>query len=798
MIEGTRRFAGPSRSDVSPDDPTSASDSRAGAADSGATTARTTPVIAPLPEVPGFELLRELHRGAQGVVYLALQKSTKREVAIKVMLQGPFAGPGDRARFEREVAILASLDHPNIVTIHDSGVASGVHYFVMRYVAGVALDTWVKHNGADRERVLRLFVEICDAVEAAHQRGVVHRDLKPGNIRVGPDDRPAVLDFGLAKVAAGGGLEALGMTQTGQFMGSVPWASPEQAAGESSRLSPRSDVYAIGVMLFQALTGEFPYSVEGNVREVLDRVRFADALRPSSVVRRLSSGAAPLPAPIDRELDTIVLTCLRKEPERRYASAGALAADLRRYLAGESIVARGESLAYVVGSRSRRLVRRNPFIASLAGIALATTIALAVGIPLAYDWTPAQRWFERATFATMPAQHAPAMSRVAVIDFHQGIDLDELAKAADVERPEDRNDRRWLRAVHGALMERLAVAKPGVVAWNISFVGASRYDSAFVRGVEKLGVPVLVALPSWADDGMALLSPEIAAATAQGCEPAGFSPDCWRVFVAIARGDSEPLRSLALQACVLARQPAGASSEVRVEPRDDMLEVRYWSLPVASDRRRSLDMYRLRVTAIRPPGPETAEHNGILATDQLAHFALRLPATGRLGEATVAYDAVFSMSESERWRRFAGKIVLVGDSRDPSVHLPAPGGATLWATHGQAVAIEQLYAGAGVVVPARWEGRLITAAFAAVGLIAGRRRLTSVLWRSVVYLGLAAACVAACVLALWLFGHLYSPVIMLLSFMIAVAFGEMIHTARARGVGGSLGYGSSGVSEPRT
>jgi serine/threonine protein kinase len=799
IIEGTRRFGVQPAAAMGPDDSTSARHPEIGAPGSAnVTTARTAAPAEPLPSVPGFELLRELHRGGQGVVYLALQKSTKREVAIKVMLQGPFAGPGDRARFEREVAILARLEHPNIVTIHDSGVASGAHYFVMRYVAGVALDTWIKSNAGDRDRVLRLFVEICDAVEAAHARGVVHRDLKPGNIRVGPDDRPAVLDFGLAKVAGGGGLEALAMTQTGQFMGSVPWASPEQAAGESSRLSPRSDVYALGVMLFQALTGEFPYSIEGNVREVLDRVRFADALRPSSVVRRLSTSRASAHAPIDRELDTIVLTCLRKEPERRYASAGALAADLRRYLAGESIVARSDSLAYVVASRSRRLVRRNPLVASLAGIAIATALALLVGIPLAYRWTPAQRWFERVAFAIMPPLRAGGLEHVAVIDFHKNIEFGALAQTVGVAPPADPNERRWLRAVHGALLERLAAAKPGVVAWNISFVGASPYDEAFVRGVERLGAPVLVALPSWADKGAALLSPSIAAVTEQGCEPSGFSPHGWRAFVAIVRDDSEPLRSLALQAFVLSRRPRDASSEVRVDARDDMVEVRYWSHPVAAERRRSLDVQKIRVTAIRPPGPETAGRNGILPTDEIAHFALRLPSEARLTEATVAYDAVFTMPDDELRRRFEGKIVLVGSSRDPTVHLPAPSGSSLWATYGQAVAIEQLRNGAGVVMPAHWEGRLATAAIATLGLLAGRRRPRGLLLRGSLYTGLGVACAAACVAALWLFGYLYSPIVALFALAGGLGFGELIHSARARGVGGSVSSGSSGVSEART
>ena len=295
---------------------------------------------------PGYELLEEIGRGAMGVVYRALQTATQREVAIKVMVEGPFAGPHDRARFEREAHLLGRLRHPNIVTIHDTITAAGRFCIVMDYIPGCSLDEYdIKRKLPLRER-LALFAGICDAVSAAHVRGIVHRDLKPGNIRLDDAGTPHVLDFGLAKSAAGDEgreLMAHSMTMTGQFIGSLPWASPEQAEGDSDGIDLRTDVYALGVMLYQLLTRRFPYNVVGNIRQVVDNILQAQPQRPSI-----------LAADVDDDVETIVLKCLSKDRERRYQSAVELARDLRHYLSGEPIEAKRDSSWYVLGKALRR------------------------------------------------------------------------------------------------------------------------------------------------------------------------------------------------------------------------------------------------------------------------------------------------------------------------------------------------------------------------------------------------------------------------------------------------------------
>jgi serine/threonine protein kinase len=310
----------------------------------------------------GYQIIREIHRGGQGVVYQAVQKSTKRRVAIKVMKEGPFATKAERARFEREVEILGQLNHPNIVNVHDSGQAAGHFYYVMDYISGQPLDVWMAGGPRTIEQTLRLFQKICEAVSAAHVKGIIHRDLKPANIRIDENGEPHVLDFGLAKVARGVE-EASLMTLTGQFMGSLPWASPEQAEANPTKIDIRTDVYSLGVILYQMLTGKFPYEVAGNMRDVLDRIMKAEPARPSTVrvaayIPSARSGLRLLRSRsrtcrIDDEVDTITLRCLAKERERRYQSAGELARDIGHYLAGEPIEAKRDSVLYVLRKQLR-------------------------------------------------------------------------------------------------------------------------------------------------------------------------------------------------------------------------------------------------------------------------------------------------------------------------------------------------------------------------------------------------------------------------------------------------------------
>ncbi|MFO0972171.1 MAG: serine/threonine-protein kinase [Phycisphaerae bacterium] len=294
--------------------------------------------------IPGYELLREVHRGGQGVVYQALQRSTGRTVALKVMREGPFTTESGRLRFEREVTILAALNHRHIVGILDRGTHAGSGYLTMDFVAGQPLDRFARERSLSLDDRLRLFASICDAVTAAHRKGVIHRDLKPSNILIDAAGEPHILDFGLAKWADGGpDGQPDAPTQTGQFIGSLPWTSPEQALGRQAEVDTRSDVYSLGVILYYLVAGQFPYSTAGELTQVLANITTTQPIRPRSID----------PA-VDFDLETITLKCLSKEPARRYQSVDELARDLRHFLNREPIDARRDSAWYLLRTTLRR------------------------------------------------------------------------------------------------------------------------------------------------------------------------------------------------------------------------------------------------------------------------------------------------------------------------------------------------------------------------------------------------------------------------------------------------------------
>ncbi len=308
--------------------------------------------------IPGYTLRREISRGGQAVVFEATQESTGRTVAIKVLKEGALASPSERARMEREVQVLAALKHPNLVQIIDSGTtAQGARYLTMEYISGKPLDLWLDayyFNHAkgpppeDPSELLRMFLMICDAVNAAHLRGVVHRDLKPSNLRIDENNQPHVLDFGLARTALSQMTDEHNpqpVTITGQFIGSLPWASPEQAEGIGSKVDSRSDVYALGVILYQMLTGRFPYEVVGTMRDVLHNIVTAQPPPPSSYAAspRELKGLAKArrrwrlrsQCTLNAVIDAIVLKALSKRRDDRYQTAGELARDIANYLSGK-------------------------------------------------------------------------------------------------------------------------------------------------------------------------------------------------------------------------------------------------------------------------------------------------------------------------------------------------------------------------------------------------------------------------------------------------------------------------------
>jgi eukaryotic-like serine/threonine-protein kinase len=340
--------------------------------------AATGPGDETLPETIGpYRVIRRLGHGGMGEVYLALHEAgdVRQHVAVKVIRPGMnTAEVLERFRLERR--ILAGLNHPNIARFIGAGAAGdGRPYVALEYVEGRPIDAYCEALRLSIDERLKLFLVICGAVQHAHQNAVVHRDLKPGNILVADDGVPKLLDFGIGKVL--GETEAFGTvleTRTHVRPLSPAYAAPEQV--RSQTVTTATDVYALGVLLYELLAGHHPYLTSGATLHEIERsVLETHPLAPSATLSRLTPAARQLRRRLAGDLDTIVLKAMRKEPERRYASAAALADDIRRHLAGLPVSARPDTIAY----RAGKFVRRNPgwvAAAVIAGIALGTTAAV--------------------------------------------------------------------------------------------------------------------------------------------------------------------------------------------------------------------------------------------------------------------------------------------------------------------------------------------------------------------------------------------------------------------------------------
>jgi tRNA A-37 threonylcarbamoyl transferase component Bud32/tetratricopeptide (TPR) repeat protein len=306
-----------------------------------------------------YELLQELGRGGMGVVYKARQRKLQRLVALKMILAGQLAAAADVKRFYTEAEAAAQLDHPGIVPVYEVGEQQGQHFFSMGYVEGGSLAARVKDGPLPPRDAAALVRKLAEAVAYAHEHGIVHRDLKPANVLLDGDGQPRVADFGLAKRLSGDSQ----LTGTGQVMGTPSYIPPEQAQGKIQEIGTAADIYALGAILYCLLTGRPPFQAAG-VMETLRQVLEREPVAP----RQLNPG-------VDRDLETICLKCLEKQPAKRYASAGALAEDLRRHAAGEPIQARP------IGSGERlwRWCRRSPRLAGAIAAVMLLLLIVSIG-----------------------------------------------------------------------------------------------------------------------------------------------------------------------------------------------------------------------------------------------------------------------------------------------------------------------------------------------------------------------------------------------------------------------------------
>ena len=324
--------------------------------------------------IGGYRILSRIGQGGMGVVYEAEQEDPSRRVALKVIAPG-FATESTLRRLRHEAQVLGWLDHPCIARIYEAGTDDYGHgpqpWFAMELVRGEPLTRYAEHHELDSRDKLELLAQVCDAVHHAHQKGVIHRDLKPGNVLVDEQGRPRVLDFGIARVTDQDLKATTLVTRADEVVGTLAYMSPEQVEADPSKLDVRSDVYALGVVAYELLSGQLPYDV--------GRLRLAVAAR--TIIEEEPSSLGSLDARLRGDVETIVAKAVEKDPERRYASAEELASDIRRYLTFQPILARPPSAVYQL----RKFARRNKalvggtagiFFALLAGVIASTKLYL--------------------------------------------------------------------------------------------------------------------------------------------------------------------------------------------------------------------------------------------------------------------------------------------------------------------------------------------------------------------------------------------------------------------------------------
>jgi len=364
-----------------------------------ATGSTPAPAPAALPrEIGGFRIIRQLGEGGMGIVYEAEQQSPRRQVALKVLRGGQVVDELHLQLFRRETEMLGRLAHPNIAAMFEAGrTADGLHYFTMELIDGRTLGAYVRDRlGGDRPTPaelrgrLELFATICRAVNYAHQRGVIHRDLKPSNLLVSDSGDVKILDFGLARLADPGVAAITVMSDVGTIKGTLPYMSPEQTRGDRRDVDLRTDVYSLGVVLYEILAGRLPYDTSG--ASVVSAIRTICETPPQPL--NTTAGGVSL----DADLRTLVGKALEKEPEQRYQSAGALADDIDRWLAGQPILAHPPSTMYQL----RKYVGRHRGQVAAVGAIAALLVALAVTMAVEARQVRIER--DRATAAAAKAE----------------------------------------------------------------------------------------------------------------------------------------------------------------------------------------------------------------------------------------------------------------------------------------------------------------------------------------------------------------------------------------------------------
>lgn len=660
-----------------------------------------SPVFRPDDSVGRYQIVRLIGRGGMGMVYEAMQVNPKRRVALKVM-DPTLASSGAIRRFRTEADLLGRLNNEGIARIYEADTyrtpdpdAEPVPFFAMEFIeAARPITDYAASKGLDINARLKLIALVCDAVDHGHRAGVLHRDLKPENIVVDANGRVKVIDFGIARVTEPE-LAATRITEVGQLVGTLQYMSPEQFDGYSDRLTNSSDIYSLGIILYELICGRLPYDVTGKT-----------VIQAAHVVRQ---STPPAPSKVDPrfrgDIETIILKAISKEAPRRYQHASEMAHDIRNFLTGEPIRARQDSMVYVVKKRTAQWAGRKPEVAIFGIVTLIVAITLIIlelpGVlsrPLADSWV-----YNRLAAGPIPKPLAGDWQHIRVVQYSNQTDFEALAAELGLQgvqnfKPDpDPNVTKdyhesW-RRVHGAVMQRLAAAGIRVMAWDLQFLTSTEYDDDFVSGVQALGqlkppVDVVLARKTWrpiVEDDPYInpnLAPYVKPGTAAMDIGEADSPTVWSVDLAMQHANTGGVGSLALLTYAYANFPG---------------------LKPVPDFGRAKDAFTLRIdkpeTGIPSgvaPSIEVTSIEDILIDDPdwdlrekstVAAFILHMPDDGVLDRATIPYEDLVRKSPRELRDVLGGKALMIGQKRKLDM-VRYPDDRSIPGTYSNAAAVE--------------------------------------------------------------------------------------------------------------
>ncbi len=744
-----------------------------------------------IPERIGrYGIRRIIDGGGMGTVYEAVQDHPRRTVALKVMKASLRSTSAER-RFELESQVLAQLHHPGIVQVYESGIdidpgdpSHPVPYFAMEYIAGAKpITQYARDNAFSVHQKLELFCGVCEAVAHGHQNGVIHRDLKPENILVDAAGQPRIIDFGVARAIGAATTASTQQTDVGQLLGTIPYMAPEQIDANPSEVDSRSDVYALGVILYELLCERMPYTAsKSDLLAAAKAIKQDPPAKPSTTHRRLRG-----------DLETILLKALEKDRKRRYQSAEELRIDIQRYLHDEPLItARPPTVGYIIGSKTRSILRRQPAaMVLLAVVLLAGLLTEVVGVQAVYRWTPANDWFYGwATTNFGPDRYLAAFEHVRVIHLNdETVDrMPELAERLELEKLDPDVVPSW-RVLHGRLMERLQSAGAKALAFDIEFPSTqAEYDEDFARGVralEAVDVPVIVTA-AWDTDelGRPFVSESFIDLVRCGGYTIG-TPQIgiWQVDLLVQRSWNEVRPSLALATVAASMNPRFEPSfafeegllQVGAVQYTDAANPGFWIRPEGVEKR------PLRLSAkgfVEEPLSAVEADTGMLPEDLVGLYFIEPPSPEATFASTIAYHDVFDMTGDELRERFGGKILVVGDARSDAPDWLRYGDTRVHGSVGHATAIDLLLRGEPILLERLGLARLAVTFAAVLGIIVAMVGAGHALRRYTILAIAAVAMLVSSVVAYTEFRYLTNPIVPIIALVLASELTVLVNRIR--------------------